>query len=1830
MELIQRANWGDLDGVKTLIQQGVCVNAKNHCNQTAVYLACEKGHADVVQYLLDSGASVNLGAKSLIAAVRNNHYECCKLLLQHYATVNCTNTKRESPMSIAVQKHYYSIILLLLEYGAIPSSLLSDVVLELLKHAKVQHAKVVQKLVDQNIINLALENIFLAAVGFAFRCGSVELIERMLSNDSYSTLDQLYPDAAYYSAKNNWPAVLSRLVNGGVNVNTLTDGQTPLYVACKEGHKTIVMLLLNSGANPNIKNEYHATASKLFPFPLQTAVQQGNAEICNLLLQNGAKLNLPGEPLLPIACSAARDEWKTDEAAETRSDDQMLSTVRLLLQQEVNVNAVSDEGDTALYRACRSHQLEVVRVLLEAGADVNLTSDRRYPLMAACSDGSVELISLLVCAGADAKCSNSSNETCLHVLIDAYLSILNSRTPAVGDPTVNIVNVIKSLLEAGADINARSSQEETALYRASRAGHGDIVRLLLDAGAETDGMSSCRPLYAACECGYAEIVDLLLQHGADTNGSSVSRSPTVAEERADRVTDSSSLPVCCAAQKGYTKIIELLLKYGADVNKKDQLGKSALVYIVELLTLRWSRSPQISCPSSEERNILISVLSADVTVPSGYDGVSPLHIASSAGMCDIMLELIQHGANCNQLTYNEISAVDLACKNGHEAALELLLKNGANPDGGTGCTCSTRSVHDSCKSHSMPPVCMAVKNNSKTMVEMLLKCGANVNASNEKGDTALHLATSTTIIKTLLNAKANVNAMNDDGETALSIVCEKRQADISVVELLLKFGADPNISFPLYAAYKSNNTDIVKMLLAYGAEANKPLKKSKRSCLKKGIIESSFLCIACTDGNVDVVDCLLKHGADAAFADSNEDTVLHYAIERHGRQENSEEYDPIVTLLLQRHVPVNAVNSEGETPLYVACRNGLAGVTKQLLDCKASISLTTNNSNKYPLVIACEKRHRNIAVMLLDQGANANVDKYSQTPLKLASANGDVELVRQLIHYGADVNQMQNVSDTALHVAVVRCTGVGSKAFVDVVRTLLISGAGPNAVNDKYETPMYLACSPPDDDANLDLVQALLEYGADPNVYPLSQLSYCGIDYSLPPLFAACRGGNTALVILLLKYGAVVNHRTEFGRTALHYAIGCDNDGITSCSESTKSSVSTAKMLLSSGANVNVMDRTGASPLYLACDRGKTELVKLLLSHGANPNVIAAERPKHPVHAACTGHNYDSLKLLLEYNADVSVRDECDRTALHCVLESAAHRISNGANKNVLFLVQLLLDRGADVNVASKDGETPLYMACFKGLTSVVATLLEYGAKMDGTSGIKLPLNVACRQNDVSVVRLLLNSGANPDIPEAGLNRYHRVLPLHIAAVDGTCEVVELLLKYVSNIDITDACGSTALHYAVKYLPSANPVETAVDVLLENGADVNILNRSGETPLYIAVSRGLLDVVGKMLQSYGGNPNTPSPEDKNPLVTACEKCNVELVDMLLKNGADPNPVSVCCSPYYECKLPLCTAVAEGINNDDIVVLLVKAGANVNAINGEGKTALCIATESVTNGYHYMFTDKMKFSTVRLLLEHGADLNVLMPDGQSMLCFVVVCASAVSRRHEYQAYFIELLQLLVQHRAILSDSFNILRQDISCCLSVRVLKDLAMFDGKHTCKLIVDLFKAGAGFQLIALCCNVIATLPGEGRSTHLCQAAILAGYTPSAEELLDLQLAAVSEDEDGILDQLVDWLSEDGQQVPCLLRQCRVVIRRQLSVAVRQRSILPAINKLPLPNSMKMYLQFEGPLTEVDISIKTDLCIEGSSTEYRHQSVFPDGSEYGGCDSLHVEDDIYDYHGDYW
>jgi len=658
-----------------------------------------------------------------------------------------------------------------------------------------------------------------------------------------------------------------------------------------------------------------------------------------------------------------------------------------------------------------------------------------------------------------------------------------------------------------------------------------------------------------------------------------------------------------------------------------------------------------------------------------------------------------------------------------------------------------------------------------------LKHGANVNETDEKGNTPLHLATSAAVTETLLNVGANVNAANSNGETKLSLVCEMGKVDPSIVEMMLKFGADPNKSFPLHAACRNNDPDTVRLLLAHDADANTVGKSISKQMQRRYTVygwrkvgslttihlKLSPLCIACINGNEAIVDCLLINGASVTFAVSEGNyTPLHFAVDRLEQRASSEEEDPIVTVLLKHNAPVDVVSSEGETPLYMACEKGLVGVVKQLLEHNADVGLTTKKAKKYPLMIACERKFTDIAMLLLDRGADVNVSDYKQSPLKLAAANGDVVLVKRLVSHGANVNQEHFGTYSALHVAIERYLGLRNGPFDDISKGLVKSRPSAEAnTHSRRPKGKKSSFTSTNDEDDISVVRILLKYGADSNKCPPFFSSTFVSPWNddrdvLPPLSLAAVYGSTELAMLLIKYGARVNYSDKLHRTALHFVVGYD--GTLPRMETTKSYASTAKVLLSAGADANATDNSNGSPLYLACERGKSELVKLLLSRGADPHIGKDQYGYiYPIHAACDGSHYDAVKLLLEYGACVDISDRSGKTALHHAIQSVLRH--NTDSDRITVLVQLLLDEGASVNDVSENGDTPLNLACSMGLESIAKILLENGARVNCIDILqfqlakrspyyrnKLPLHVAIRNQHVPVVQLLLNNGANPNI----------------------------------------------------------------------------------------------------------------------------------------------------------------------------------------------------------------------------------------------------------------------------------------------------------------------------------------------------------------------------------------------------------------------------------------------------------------------------------------------------
>lgn len=449
----------------------------------------------------------------------------------------------------------------------------------------------------------------------------------------------------------------------------------------------------------------------------------------------------------------------------------------------------------------------------------------------------------------------------------------------------------------------------------------------------------------------------------------------------------------------------------------------------------------------------------------------------------------------------------------------------------------------------------------------------------------------------------------------------------------------------------------------------------------------------------------------------------------------------------------------------------------------------------------------------------------------------------------------------------------------------------------------------------------LLAHGADPNV-DSGQLG--------KPLLAAAQSGNKAIVELLLDHGADVNApapSTGFipGCTALHIAVD-------------KGFLAVAETLLDHKADVNARDNDGQTPLHLAAASGQPEMMKVLLAHGA----------------------------------DVNAKDKNDATPLHIA-----------ASDGYVEIVKTLLAHGADVNAKDIDGATPLRDAAFPGHIDCVKALLDAKANPNGGTA-NLPLAGAI-ENDSSIssniCELLLGSGADPNraapenairIPGYGTYSSRKpVSPIDLAVLSVQPDIVELLLNYKADPNTQGFWEKTPLLSAI--VRSKN-VEIA-QALLAHGADANARDNDNKTPLNLAVARGESNVVESLL-AYGADVNARDPSGETALTLAVNSGNLEMTELLLSNKADAN-VSVARQGGSQgiAKMPLLMEAVAEDNTEiarDIAQALVAHGANVNARDSAGETALFYPVR------------RGDLEMAKLLLSNKAEVNVQNKDGKTPL------------------------------------------------------------------------------------------------------------------------------------------------------------------------------------------------------------------------------------------------------
>ena len=413
-------------------------------------------------------------------------------------------------------------------------------------------------------------------------------------------------------------------------------------------------------------------------------------------------------------------------------------------------------------------------------------------------------------------------------------------------------------------------------------------------------------------------------------------------------------------------------------------------------------------------------------------------------------------------------------------------------------------------------------------------------------------------------------------------------------------------------------------------------------------------------------------------------------------------------------------------------------------------------------------------------------------------------------------------------------------------------------------------------------------------------------------------------------------------------------------------------------------DSHGHSLLYLAVNKGMVGLAEWLLNR--QPASFSATAPfpgekdeqTNPLLLAVKEGDESMVRLLLEKNADLNVRDVCGRTPLFWAVDGsyesidplflseglAAANVRDNTDKRPLpgalesgyeSIARLLLDRGADVNVWDHYGISPLLLAVQRWKTNMVSVLVARGADVNIVDSLRrTPLHWAVHEGNREIVHLLLQHNADINF-RAELDQ----TPLHWAISQGDVDMLTLLVDSGSDVNAVDALQNAPLHWAI--VPGRDTGVAAF--LLDKGTDVNVVDGLGRTPLNWAVQCGLRGTAGLLLDN-GADINRPDYLTGSPLHTAIRNDDHEMVCFLFKNGADINLINV------DGKSPLYWAVEWGRTR--MVRFLLDNKADVSCRTNSGETAL------------HKAVDEGDESVISLLVQKHADVNALDDFGHSPL------------------------------------------------------------------------------------------------------------------------------------------------------------------------------------------------------------------------------------------------------
>lgn len=722
-----------------------------------------------------------------------------------------------------------------------------------------------------------------------------------------------------------------------------------------------------------------------------------------------------------------------------------------------------------------------------------------------------------------------------------------------------------------------------------------------------------------------------------------------------------------------------------------------------------------------------------------------------------------------------------------------------------------------------------------------------------------------------------------------------------------RYGMEPMRFTPVYAASILGLREYVKILLSRpGVEVNQGSNPKE-----------SPLCYASSHGYADIVEALLKAGANTAERDKkcfSGLAPLHYAVS-HNRVE-------VIKLLLDAGADptiatdFNDPSSRGHhdpSAFEMACTCGHFAALAAFLPYIQSKKLMSNAVSW----IVPTKRADMLALVLASPLVDVNEQIRGLTPLLLASAYRQASMVKMLLQAGADITIVydsdhyrsghREAGQTVLHLWAALQPGISS-------------------------IPHHYRSSDFEPEATMEVFNLLVKAGADVN--ERNQTGSTPLHYVQDALAAR----------LLIDAGADVNAVNKRGETLLHL---------------TGDRATVQYLVEEANASLN-LDNTQDPPLLMRLRQGGADIaeqIQMFLDHGADPNVVDASghTALHIVvqQSRRRGDKREDarvplLRRFLQAGLDVNARDKDGRTALH-LLEFGTDETQDNAE-----LLSAMQSSGADINAKDNLGQTPLFFKLDGGMRypsysleiiKVLEHMSQIGARVDTCdSAGRTLLHAVAAEDNIKTVQWLVDHGVDPKATDNNGNTlFHAAVkprsqvhygqssnhsfddfrnfislgldpeqansigqtPLHILSTvtpggirklgnensTGSTTLFDWFLDIQQDIDAADKRGVTALHFACTFS------EYMARRLLEAGANPLKATKEGLNGLHLAARAKQVNILGMMLETLSTRShedsdwlealNKSAEHHRSPLFYACASGRPESVKLLLNNGVIP-------------------------------------------------------------------------------------------------------------------------------------------------------------------------------------------------------------------------------------------------------------------------------------------------------------------------------------------------------